>query len=109
MQTLGLQTVLTMSNVGERVQQSAQTHGAVVADQFKSILEKQNDEKSSEVQAMENSASDVQIKPDTPRHPQRRKEDKERRAKARAQEAPAEGEEEVVAFAEHGHLLDIKI
>ncbi len=113
MQSVGLQTVLQMSNVGERVQQNALTHGAVVSEQFKDIIEKQNDLKKTEVQ--ETAQTDtVQIHPDEGR---RRKQQEERqhqdRAMAESKEEYAEQTTPVKPLpadvSSQGRLLNIKI
>ncbi len=110
MQALGLQTVLGMSNAVERVQQTAQLHGAVVSDQFKDILEKQNDLKKTEVQASEQSATEVQIREDARRNNRQSGREPEREAKKEG--AAEEAVVIPVAAADessHGRLLDIKV
>lgn len=53
MQSIGLQTVLQMSSAVERVQQVAQSHGAVASEQYKDVLDKETLLKRTEVQKSE--------------------------------------------------------
>jgi hypothetical protein len=111
MQTLGLQTVLQMSSTVERVQQVAQQHGAVSSEQFKNIINKQNDEKKNEVQGIMQAAVDVQIKEDM-RHPNQqheKKEEPEGKALAAAEAKPEGEATSGGGVSEHGGRLDIKI
>ncbi len=115
MQSVGLQTVLQMSNIGERAHQTALTHGAVVSDQFKEIIAKQNDLKKTEVQQT-NQTDVVQIRPDEERRHQqeqeREREEREAKGKAETGEEHAEPEAPVKPFsmdAPQGRLLNIKV
>jgi hypothetical protein len=110
MQTLGLQTVLQMSGTAERVQQVAQQHGAVSSEQFKNIIDKQNDEKKNEVQGVAQAAVEVRISEDMP-HPRQqheKREEPEKKAQTAA-EAGSQGEAPIGGVSEHGGKLDIKI
>lgn len=112
MQTLGLQTVLGMSNAVERVQQTAQTHGAVTAEQFKDILDKQTDLKKTEVQTAEQSATDVRIREETRQRQQQERREEQKREAAGAKKEEEHEEPKAVSKAEEapqGRLLDIKV
>lgn len=112
MQALGLQTVLGMSNAVERVQQTAQMHGAVTADQFKDILEKQNDLKKTEVQNVEQSATEVRIREDMHRNKRQSGQEPERQAKENAEQEASEEKKAAPAVMDEtsqGRLLDIKV
>ncbi|MBI3794483.1 MAG: hypothetical protein HY280_07115 [Nitrospinae bacterium] len=111
MQTLGLQTVLNMSNAVERVQQTALQHGAVVADQSKEIINRQNEEKQNEVQGLNESAVDVRIRDDL-RHPPGQEREKKDSRESKAGEDKKEPEVAVLSKAmapTQGVILDIKV
>ncbi|MBI3581701.1 MAG: hypothetical protein HY098_06465 [Nitrospinae bacterium] len=110
MQTFGLQVVLNSSNAVERVQQAAQQHGAVTAAQFKDVIDKENENKKSEVQGLEPAAVEVRIRDDL-RHPRQQHEKKgEAGEKAGGTEEIMEETTTPVASAEkEGRRLDIKI
>ena len=115
MQSVGLQTVLQMSNVGERVAQNALTHGAVVSEQFKDIIEKQNEAKKTEVQESVKTDT-VQIHPDDERgRQQRQQEEREHLARDKAElkeehaEKAASAGPMPVDASPQGRLLNIKV
>ena len=110
MQTHGLQVVLAGSNAVERVQQTAQTHGAVTSAQFKDVIDKENEEKKSEVQVVEQLAVEVRIRDDL-HHPGRQRE-KKKAPMTKAEETVETVEEKespVATVAEPSHRLDITI
>lgn len=113
MQSVGLQTVLQMSNVGERVHQNALTHGAVVSEQFKDIIEKQNEAKKTEVQETSQSAI-VEIRPDDERG-RRQRQEQERQAQGKAVTKEEHAEQAAPAkplpvdAVPQGRLLNIKV
>ena len=115
MQSVGLQTVLQMSNVGERVAQNALTHGAVVSEQFKDIIEKQNEAKKTEVQ--ESVRTDiVQLHPDDERgRHQRQQDEREHQAEEHAKTKEEHAQQAAPAsplpvdVSPQGRLLNIKV
>lgn len=111
MQSVGLQTVLQMSNVGERVQQTALTHGAVVSDQFKDIIEKANDLRKTEVHET-GEMDQVKIRPDAERQRQRREAEREAKEKGEKREHEETAAPSMSSPADalvQGRILDIKI
>jgi hypothetical protein len=115
MQSVGLQTVLQMSNVGERVAQNALTHGAVASEQFKDIIEKQVEAKKIEVQESQQ-VDTVQLHPDDERGRQKRQQD-EREHQAQDMAKMKEEHADIAAPARpmpadaspQGRLLNIKV
>jgi len=107
MQNVGLQTVLQLSNAAERVQNLAQQQGALTAEQFKEIMDKQATDKKEVVQPME-PKDDIKV----------RDEDRGRREGARREAAGKEageaGEKKAdeqlpLGPEDQGRLLNIKV
>ncbi|MFQ5431405.1 MAG: hypothetical protein ACE5EN_02720 [Nitrospinota bacterium] len=107
MQNVGLQTVLQLSNAAERVQNVAQQQGALTAEQFKEIMDKQADDKKEVVQATE-PKDDIKV-----RDEDRRRRERERREAAGKEAGEAEGKkaEERLPLGpeDQGRLLNIKV
>jgi len=110
MQTLGLQVVLNSSNAVERVQQAAQQHGAVTAAQFKDVIDKENEVKKNEVQAVEQAAVEVRIREDL-RHPRQQHEKKRGPGEKTggAEETMEEKAPPAAPAEKEGGRLDVKI
>lgn len=110
MQNVGLQTVLQLSNAAERVQSLAQQQGALTAEQFKEIMDKQADAKKEVVQAME-PKDDTKVR-DEDRERHERREGAQREAAAEeAGEAGGKIAEEPLPLGpeSQGRLLNIKV
>ncbi|GMT42095.1 MAG: hypothetical protein IEMM0002_0506 [bacterium] len=108
MQSVGLQTVLQMSNAAERMQSVAQQQGGLTAEQFKTLMDKQSDLKKVEVQQLE-PKEDLPIRDeDRSRHenPQQHQETAKKRAVEENQK-PESGMP--IDPSQHGRLLNIKV
>ncbi len=109
MQNVGLQTVLQLSNAAERVQNLAQQQGALTAEQFKEIMDKQAADKKEVVQAME-PKDDMKVR-DEDRHHREGARREAAAKKAAAKEAEAKKAEEPLPLGpeNQGRLLNIKV
>ena len=109
MQNVGLQTVLQLSNAAERVQNLAQQQGALTAEQFKEIMDKQAREKKEVVQAME-PKDDTKIRDeDRSRHEGAQREAAGKNASAGEGESEKVEEPLPLGPEDQGRLLNIKV
>lgn len=112
MQSIGLQTVLQMSSAAERVQNVAQQQGALTAEQFKTLMDKQADLKKVEVQQLD-PKDNTRIRDEDRGHRENRspREETKRKSAEEAERLEAKKPEDVLPLgpALQGQLLNIKV
>lgn len=112
MQSVGLQTVLQMSSAAERVQNVAQQQGALTAEQFKALMDKQSDLKKLEVQQV-NPKEDTSIRDEDRGHKENQppREEIAKEPSDAAERLSAEKAEEALPIGpnQQGRLLNIKV
>lgn len=112
MQSVGLQTVLQMSSAAERVQNVAQQQGALTAEQFKTLMDKQSDLKKLEVQQTA-TKDDTKIRDEDRGHKENQppREETVKKPAEAAEGLEAKKPEEALPLGsdQQGRLLNIKI
>lgn len=109
MQNVGLQTVLQLSNAAERIQNIAQQQGALTAEQFKELMDKQADQQKEVVKALD-PKDDIKIREEDKGNRERAQQEAAgREAKEKAAEEKAAERPLPLGPEDQGKLLNIKV